>query len=254
MPTSTIPGNIIIEGTLGAGAITGTSIVTTTPKGYAEMYMYGNITACEIDTANLYHAIFHTFGNHDGTLAPLVDTDYFTRKLGEHYAIASVATYASGAKIQCTVMAGHALLAGEPVTITGSSVAGYNGTYLVEAPVDGTTFVVTVAYSATATASVRRPATFKCLVAGYYQAAFTFSGTSANPNDNIKIELNRGVTHLDNIGARGIWSSSTKYQTIGSNGLVSLAVGDYVWASVKNYDGTGDFTFYSGNVNLRRLI
>lgn len=244
------------DGTISIGQeISLESLTVNTPKGYAEMYMYDNSTACVIDTADTYHAVYNTFGNNDATLAPEIDTTYFTRKLGVGYTIASVATYDSGNKIQCTVSAGHALLAGEPVTITGSSVAGYNGTYLVEADgLTATEFVVTVAYSATATASVRRPATLKCLVAGKYQTSFTVSGVAANPNDNFKWELNKDITPLDNITARAIWQSSTKYETAGCQGLCSLTAGQYVWLSVKNYSGTGNLTISSANVKLHRLI
>lgn len=222
--------------------------------GCAEMYMYGNTTACVIDVANVYHAIYNSFGNHDGTLAPVVDTKSFTYKAGVGYAIASIANYNSptNTKIRCTVTGGHALLAGEPVTITGTT--DYDGTYVVLAEgLTATQFVVTKTYVSSQTGSVRRPATLKALVGGTYKAGFTFSGNVETPNDNIKIELNKDAVALDNIGAIGIWSTTTKYETLSASGLVLLAAGQYVWASVKNYSGTGDITFYSANVTLTRL-
>ena len=235
-------------------AITG-SIITTVPLGYAEMYMYGNTTPCLIDTANIYHAIYHTFGNNDGTLAPLIDATYFTYKAGIEYAITVYTDYNGtvAGTTQVTTSATHALLAGEPITITGTT--NYNGTYLVTGVIDATNFYVTIAFAGDdGTGSVRRPATLKCLIAGSYKAGFYFSGTAANPNDNIKIELNKDLIPIDNISSRGIWSSSSKFETIGSQGLLSLTAGQYLWAAVKNYSGTGDFTFYSGSVNIHRLI
>ena len=240
----------------GLTTITG-SVKTTVPLGYAEMYMYDNVTECVIDTANIYHAIYNTFGNNDGTLAPLIDTTHFTYKAGVGEIVASIVTYDAGNKIQCTVTAGHSFLAGEPVTLSGFATGAgtYNGVYLIEAAgLTATEFVVAVAYTGDEAGSVRKPATMECLVAGNYNAGFNFSGTAGNPNDNIKIELNRDLTPLDNIVARGIWSSSSKYESLSARGLVALTVGQYVWASVKNYSGSGNFTFYSGNVNLCRLI
>ena len=232
--------------------ITG-SVTTTTSLGYAEMYMYDNTTAVVIDITNLYHAVHNTFGNNDGTLAPLRDTTYWTYKAGATYTIASVATFAGG-KIQCTVTAGHSLLAGEPITITGSLIAGYDGTYLVHADgLTATKFVVDVAYSATSVASARKPATLKCLIAGNFEASFNVSGTVGSPNDNVKVELNRNTTMLDNICARGLWDN-TKYSSMGGSGLVSMAVGEYIWMSAKNYSSTANITFYSANVALHRIL
>ena len=236
-------------------SITG-SITTTVPKGYAEMYMYDNVTECVIDTANIYHAIYNSFGNNDGVLAPVIDTTYFTYKAGVGYVITSFSDFNAPTSTQTkiTIAGGHALLADEPITVTGTT--NYDGTYLVlAAGLSATEFVITHAYAAEAGGdSVRRPATLRCLVAGSYNAGFNFSGTAGNPNDNIKIELNKDLIPLDNVVARGIWSSSTKYQSLSARGLISLTAGQYVWASVKNYSGSGNFTFYSGNVDLVRLI
>jgi len=232
-------------------------VMKSVPTGYAEMYMYENVTECVIDTTNVYHAVLHSFGNNDGTLAPLLDATHFTYKAGEHYVVASIVTYAAGTQIQCTVTAGHALLAGEPVTLTGFATGAgtYNGTYLVDAAgLTATEFVVTVAYTGDESGSVRRPATLECLVAGNYEGTFTVSGTPASPNDNFKFELNKDITPLDNIISRGIWLSTTKYQSQSSSGLVSLTVGQYVWLSVKNYSGTGNLTLSSGSVHLTKLI
>jgi hypothetical protein len=241
--------NLLVDGTT-----TTDKLIVTTATGYAEMYMYNNATACEIDVANVYHAVLHSFGNNDGTLAPVIDTTHFTYKAGEHYAIASVANYnaPTNTQIICTVTAGHALLAGEPITITGS--ANYDGTYLVlAAGLSGTEFVVTKTYVATNTGSARRAATLKCLIAGIYRASFNASGVPVNPNDNFKWELNKDNIALDNICARAIWSSATKYEAVAGNGMVSLTVGQHVWLSVKNYSGTGDLTISNANVCLMKV-
>ena len=124
---------------------------------------------------------------------------------------------------------------------------------VLAAGLTATDFRVTVAYSATATTSARKPSTMKSLVTGYYKATFSASGTVANPNDNVKVELNRDLTPLDNIVARGLWNN-TKYSSLSANGLVSVTAGQYIWMSTKNYSGTADITFYSANVTLHRLI
>ena len=218
---------------------------------YGEMYMYDNSTTCVIDTANTYHAVYNTFGNNDAILPPNNDTANYTFKAGVGYAIASVATYAGGTQIQCTVTAGHALLAGEPITITGS--ANYNGMYLVEAVgLTATEFVVAKAYVATNTGSARRPATLKVLNAGVYRAQFTTSGVTETPNDVVKFELNKNITPLDNVSARDIWSSASNYRSSAGSGIISVTAGQYVWLSVKNYSGTGDITIQNANVNLSK--
>jgi hypothetical protein len=218
-------------------------------NNYAEMYMYDNVTACVIDNTDVYHAVYNSFGNNDGTLAPNRDATCFTYKAGAVYAIASVATYNGGTQIQCTVTAGHSLLAGEPITITNS--ANYNGTYLVlAAGLTATQFVVTKAYIATNTGSARKPATLKVLKTGIYHAEFMGGGVAVSANDIIKMELNKGITPLDNIAQKVEWTTNNRM--IGASGLVSCTANDYIWLSVKNTSGTGDLTINTMNVNMFR--
>ena len=237
--------------------LTSTKLKTTTPLGYAEMYMYENVTACVIDDdLHTYHAVYNSFGNNDGTLAPEIDTTYFTYKAGVGYSISSVANYNSPTNTQiiCTTSATHALLAGEPVTISGST--DYNGTYLVlAAGLSGTEFVVTKTYTQSRTGSVRRAATLKALVAGKYNLSFNVSGSCESANDVFKFELNKDITALDNICANVIWTTTVNYRTAAGSGLVSFTAGQYVWLSVKNNSpGHGDLTIRNANVNIRRLI
>lgn len=226
---------------------------TTISLGYAGMYMYENATPCVIDIIDSYHAIYNSFGNNDGTLAPEVDTSYFTYKAGIGYAIASIATYSGGTQIQCTVTAGHALLAGEPVTLTGTT--DYDGAYLIQAAgLTGTQFVVIKAYTENRTGSVRRPATLRCLVAGVYRASFNFSGACESANDVFKFELNKDTTPLDNVCGNVLWSTGVNYRSVGATGIIRMTANQYLWASVKNNSGAGDLTIRNGNVNINRLI
>jgi len=245
-------GDPTVSTTIAAsGNITTPGTITATASGYGEMYMYDNVTACVIDTTNVYHAVYNTFGNNDGTLAPTRDTNYWTYKAGVGYTITAFADYSGtvAGTTQVTTSATHALLAGEPITITGTT--NYNAAFLVTGVIDATNFYITKVFAGDdATGSVRRPATMKALVAGVYKATFDVSGTPANPNDNLKFELNKDVTPLDNIVARGIWTSATKYQSMASSGFVSVTAGQYIWLSVKNYSGTGNLTISSGNVVL----
>lgn len=233
------------------GNATFTGKLTSTQRGFAEMYMYDNVTACVIDTANVYHAVYNSFGNNDGTLAPVIDTTEWTYKAGATYAITSVTDPGGGTTITC-VTAGHSLLAGEPITITNS--ANYNGIYLVlAAGLTATEFRVTKAYVADNTGSARKPATLKCLVAGTFRASFTASGTAVSANDVVKFELNKDTTPLDNISGRNLWDSGTNYQSCTGIGLCTLTANQYVWLSVKNYSGTGDLTINNANVSLTRV-
>ena len=219
-------------------------------KNYGEMYMYDNVTTCVIDTANVYHAVYNTFGNNDGTLAPTTDTGTFTFKAGEAAAISAIADGGRGT-IECTT-AGHTLLAGEPITIT--STTNYNGAYLVlAAGLTATKFRVTKAYGATETGSARRPATLKCLTAGVYGCNFSVSGICASANDIFKFELNKDVTALDNISTRVLFTTGTNYRSGSGTGNVTLTAGQYIWMSVKNESGTGDLTINNANVSLRRI-
>lgn len=257
--TSTTTGSITLSIKDKAGAVqlqsdsTKLSVfgneVSVYGKDLASMYMYDNTTACIIDNANVYHAVYNTFGNNDGVLPPVVDQTAFTYKAGIEYAVASIATYNGGAQIQCTVTAGHALLAGEPITLTNTT--NYNGTYLVEAAgLTGTQFVVTKAYVSSQTGSVRRPATLKVLKTGYYHAEFSLGGTSVSANDVLRFELNKNIVPLDNIGRKVEWTTNNRMAS--AMGLVSCTAGDYIWLSVKNTSGTGDLTISSANVNIFR--
>lgn len=226
--------------------------ITFTSANYGEMYMYDNSTACVIDTANVYHAVYNTFGNNDGTLAPNRDTSCFTYKAGVGYTITAFADYGGTVTgtVKVTTSSTHALLAGEPVTITGTT--NYNGTYLVGGSIDNTNFYVTATWvSDDATGSVRRPATLRVLKTGIYHAEFNLGGTSVSVNDIIKFELNRNLTHLDNIGRKVEWTTNNRMSSAG--GLVSITANDYIWLSVKNISGSGDVTISSCNVNLKRV-
>ena len=240
--TTTLSNSLVVENKL----------TVVTASGYAEMYMYDNSTACAIDTTNVYHAIHNSFGNHDGTLAPNPDSTYFTYKAGVAYAATAFTNYNSPSNTQTkvTITAGHALLAGESITITGTT--NYNGTYIVlAAGLTATEFVITKKYVANdATGSVRLPSTIKALIAGIYHASFNFSGVALNNNDVFKWELNKDVTHLDNISARAVWTIDPNYRSVAASGFVSLTAGQYIWSSVKNYSGTGDILLNNGNVTL----
>jgi len=116
------------------------------------------------------------------------------------YTISAFASQAGDAETLITTSATHELLAGEPITITNSTDAYYDGAYIVLADgLDGTHFAITKAYVAKAGAgSVRRPATLKCLKGGIYKGDFCVSGNCANTNDVFKMELNRNLTPQDN--------------------------------------------------------
>ena len=261
VPYATTNGRLTDDAdlTFDTDTLTSTKIKTTTPLGYGCMYMYGNVTECVIDTANVYHAVYNTFGNNDGTLAPVIDTTYWTYKAGATATISTFEDYNAPTSTQTliTTSAAHGMLAGEPITITGATVqaGGYNGAHMILDVPNADEIVITHVYIADGTTpSVRRPATLKCLVTGLYTAHFSVSGTVANPNDNIKVELNRDATALDNIAARGLWSSTTKYQSMANTGHVSMTAGEYLWMSTKNYSGTGNVMFYSANVTVSRLL
>jgi len=238
-------------------ALTGTgvsswSIVKFRDRHYGEMYMYNNAVVCVIDTANIYHAVYNTFGNNDGVLAPNTDSSFvYFGGLGR--TITAFADYSGtvAGTTKVTTSAIHDLSTGQPITITATT--NYNGKYLVKV-IDATNFYITKAYVTNdATGSVRRPATLRSIYSGIFQASFNITAICATNNENFRFELNKDVTELDNIGIRNIFTTSPTYRNVGAGGLVSLNAGQYLWLSVKNFDGAHNITIESANVYIHRI-
>lgn len=114
---------------------------------------------------------------------------YAGQKVCEKMSVAvnSVATASAGTKISVTLASATVVHVGQYVTLTGMSVSGYNGTWLVSTVTSSTVIVLDVAYSATATGTAKIP---KCLVIhpirqdsdGVKILVYQFAGITAYPD------------------------------------------------------------------------
>ena len=208
----------------------------------AEMYMQGESTAITIDTADIDHLIGNlTAGTLDG----------FTKVAAKNGSIASVATSDAGATITCTDVA-HGLVTGDIVSITGSSSATYNGTYVVTVlTVD--TFKVTVAYVATATAT--------WAMGGYLLAGTNAGGTYkaylngdisvAIADKNILVSMLIGVSRQANVRFE-VSPGNTLPQNGSGTGFVTIAAGDRICIAVQNITDTTNCTPVNMNLVLQK--
>jgi hypothetical protein len=206
---------------------------------YGEMYVYENVTSTVIDKQNVYHAFIPV-------ITGLVNN--FTFTAGIKGTIASIADYSgtvTGAVLITDVA--HGLSTDDVITITNTNT--YDGAYKITW-VDADTFYVIATWAADSTGYWQRGSRLRCGSAGVYKISWNLSGDSVVNGDDFKIEANAGITHLDNIVGERIFSNGADYTPLAANGLVSLAVGDDVWLSLKNKSGAGDFTARHANLNI----
>lgn len=213
-----------------------------TPK-IGGMTMYHASKTITIDTTNEYHFVD---GLSDGELQG------FTHITGIAGSIASVVTSDGGTTITCTDTS-HGLATGDIISITGSSVAGYNGVYVVTVlTVD--TYKVTVAYSADATATTQ---TGDYLLAqsgsdGCYFAHIHGSGNSAVASKRYKFELFINEVEQNNIVFE-LTPAGTAIQTGGSGGYVNITTGDRVILAVTNETDATNCVLEHFNIGLHRI-
>jgi len=209
---------------------------------HGEMYMYENANPTPIDITATYHPLrFYSVGELHG----------FTFDAGSTGVVASVATYADGAKIQVTDIA-HGLLDGEIVVFVNST--DYDGAYIVEEKTDNT-FVVTVAYNVDRTFNWYQPSTLKCNAGsgGTYHIAWTLACDSTSNGKAFKFEPNINIIPVDTAASATLFSNGTDYESIAANGVVSVVAGDYIWMSCQNLTDAADLLTYHANMNLTRI-
>jgi hypothetical protein len=217
------------------GNIAATGTVDRDAENYGVMSQYENANVTPIDIINVYHPVrFYSTGIVNGV----------TFDAGSTGTVASVATYAGGAKIQVTDVA-HGLLDGEVVCFANST--DYDGCYIVESKANDT-FVVAVAYNADRTFNWYNPSTLKVAKAGIYNVAYHVSIDAASNGDVFKAEMNHNITPLDDTAAQNTFANGVAYGSLGGSSIVSLAAGEYLWISLKNKSGAGDATVYISNM------
>ena len=217
--------------------------------GIAGMYEYENGTVMGIDQENTYHP-FWTAGVVAGVL------DGWTFLAGVSGSFTSVAN-AGGGQLQFTTSAPHGMLAGQIVTITSASVAGYrppNPQIFVIQSVGASTFNVLGTFTSTATGTFTRGA---CLVAGTsaagkYELLWSVTAVAASgSNKQYKFEPCQNATNVDK-GAAGQLMNATGPQRCSGGAFVVVAAGDVFTMLCNNQSDTTDVTIVDMNFRLKR--
>jgi hypothetical protein len=214
---------------------------------YGEMYAYENATAIVIGQANVYHAIAYS-----GIITGIVNKTTFTA--GVVGAIASVSDYSAtvAGTILVTVTAGHNLTSGDIIAI--HSTTNYNGVYVVTV-VSPTTFYITKAYVSSQTGTYARGARLKINEggAGTYKVHFNCTAFTAANAVNIKMEVNKNTTALDNIASSRKYSNQNDYGQMTAGGFVTVSENDVIWMSVRNESGATNITIRHFNMNILKI-
>ena len=217
-------------------------LVLNQPK-YGGMYAYEASVDLTIDAQSVYHALY---GSNQGTLSG------FTFTAGLRRSISSVAQNVAGVSIKINTSAAHNLSAGEIITVQGTNT--YDGVREVLTVESSTQITVTGTYVATSTGALVRPDTLKASVgsAGVYLCSMSFTADTNN-NVEFKFEMNINTTAQDNIVVEENFEVGSGYESLSTSGIITVAEGDYIWASCENNTGTQDINFRHGNINLVRL-
>lgn len=216
--------------------------------GVAGMYEYENAVAMGIDQVNTYHP-FWTSGVVAGTL------DGWTFLAGVSGSYTSV-TNLGGGLIRFTTSAPHGMSAGQLVTITSASVAGYqppNPQIFIIQAAGASTFDVIATFTATATGTFTRGAalTAGTAAAGKYSLTWSASCGTAGANKQFKFEPCQNATNLDKGAAKVLMSNSGPFACSGTLFLV-VAAGDIINMLCNNTTDTADITIVDFNLRLLR--
>jgi hypothetical protein len=217
--------------------------------GITGMFEYNNATVMGIDQINTYHP-FWTAGVIAGTL------DGWTFLAGVSGGFTAVANIGGG-QIRFTTSAPHGMLAGQIVTITSASVAGYqppNPQIFVIQAVAASTFDVIATFTATATGTFTRGASLKAgtAAAGSYELTWNATAKAASgANKDYKFEPCQNTTNVDK-GAAGQLMNSTGPQACGGSAFVTVAAGDTFTMLCNNQTDVTDITIVNMNFRLKR--
>lgn len=222
------------------------------PK-YAEFYFYtasgGSPTALGIDIVNQYHGIVLA-----AAATPLVDG--FTYKAGAVGIIDAVADNGAGT-ILVTTAAPHGLAVGDYICQTGFDTrTTYRGKYVVLTTPSTVTYTVTRAFeTSTDVGHFQRAFSFRVNSGanGLYHVNFNLSAQAVTNTTQFRFELNKNTGDLDNIAIQHNYVTNTLAATMAGSGIISVAVNDVIYASVKNLTDATDFQVWLMNLNLTRI-
>lgn len=213
------------------------------------MYEYQNAVSMGIDQVDTYHP-FWTSGILAGTL------DGWTFLAGTSGDFTSVANAGSG-QVQVTTLAPHGMLAGQVVTLTSASDAGYrppNPTIFMIQSAGTSTFNIVAAFTTTATGTFTRGS---CLTAGAAAAGkytIIWSATakaSSGANKQYHFEPCQNTTSIDK-AAGGNLINSTGPQDSGGSAFIIVAAGDVLTILANNQTDATDITIVDMNFRLQR--
>lgn len=218
-------------------------------QGVGGMYEYQNAISMGIDQVNTYHPMW-TSGVVAGAL------DGWTFLAGTSGTFTSV-TNAGGGQLQFTTSAPHGMSAGQVVTITSASVAGYqppNPTSFVIQSVGSTTFNVVGTFTSTATGTWTRGAciTAGAQAAGYYQLFWSVScQASSGSNKRYRFEPLQNTTNVDKAASENL-INSTGPQSQSASAFIVVAAGNVVQLLCANMTDTTDVTIIDMNTRVIR--
>jgi hypothetical protein len=221
----------------------------TSIGGIGGMYEYENATVMGIDQVNTYHPCWTA-----GVVAGVLDGWSFLAGVsGTFTAVAN----AGGGQVQITTSAPHGMTAGQVVTITSASDAGYrppNPQIFVIQSVGASTFNVVATFTSTATGTYTRGA---CLTAGpraagKYELLWSLTAQAASgTNKQYKFEPCQNAVNVDK-GAAGQLMSSTGPQCCSGGAFVTVSAGDVFTLLCNNQTDTTDITITDLNYRLKR--
>ncbi len=82
---------------------------------------------------------------------------------------------------------------------------------------------------------------------------YSLSVTAAGNNKNLKIEMVQNTTGLDEFVCERKIAIQNDLGSMGSSGVVSLAVGDTIWMKAENTTDSVNFNIKHANVHIFKL-
>ena len=218
--------------------------------GLAGMLETNNGVVMGIDQVNTYHP-FWTSGVVTGTV------DGWTFLAGVSGSYTSVTNLGAGL-IRFTTSAPHGMSAGQVVTITSASVAGYqppNPVIFVIQAAGASTFDVIATFTATATGTFARGAslTAGAAAAGKYELIWSASTLATAPNKLYLFTPCQNVTPATSTSASQLTTNAGPQScSAPAPVVITVAAGDIFTMLCQNQTDTTDITIVYFNYSLRR--
>jgi hypothetical protein len=216
--------------------------------GLGEMTETNNAVTMGIDQVNTWHPLWTS-----GVVAGLLDG--WTFLAGVSGSFTSVAN-AGGGQITVTTSAPHGMLAGQVVTLTSASVAGYqppNPTIFVIQSVAASTFNVIATFTATATGTFTRGASLKAgtAAAGRYKITWSVTAKNTGADATFKFAPCQNVSPVNTTTAGSLLITDGP-NCMASSEFLTITAGDVITMLCMNQTNVADVTIIYANANLIR--